>query len=88
MTLAWCGDRTTIPALLNAALADELVCVLCYDLAAKRSAIESYGDMIDLVDEKDPRTRCLLHWILAQEREHADALEGLLKSFPHDEARG
>ncbi len=49
------------------------------DLVAERIAIESYGEMIRYIGDKDPTTRRLLEDLLAIEEEHADDLVGLLK---------
>lgn len=48
------------------------------NLVAERVAIESYRQMIRLVADKDPTTRCLLEDILADEEEHADELSDWL----------
>lgn len=45
------------------------------NLIAERVAIETYEQMIALVDDKDPATRRLLTQILADEQEHAEELE-------------
>jgi len=49
------------------------------DLIAERIAIESYGEMIRYVGDRDPTTRRLLEDILAVEEEHADDLSGLME---------
>jgi bacterioferritin len=48
------------------------------DLIAERIAIESYREMIAYVGADDPMTRQVLERILAQEKEHAENLAGLL----------
>jgi len=48
------------------------------NLVAERIAIESYGDMIRYLGDKDVTTRRLLEQILAVEEEHADELADLL----------
>jgi bacterioferritin len=48
------------------------------DLVAERIAIDSYGEIIRYIGEKDPTTRRLLEDILANEEEHADDLSNLL----------
>ena len=48
------------------------------DLIAERIAIDSYGDMIRWIGDKDPTTRRMLEGILAMEEEHADDLKSLL----------
>lgn len=49
------------------------------DLVAERVAIDSYGEMIRYIAEKDPTTRRMLEGILAMEEEHADDLVSLLE---------
>jgi bacterioferritin len=51
------------------------------DLVAERVAIDSYGEMIRYVSDKDPTTRRMLEGILAMEEEHADDLAGLLSTM-------
>ena len=48
------------------------------DLVAERIAIDSYGQMIRFVGERDPTTRVMLERILAAEEEHAQDLANLL----------
>lgn len=48
------------------------------DLVAERIAIDSYREMIQYLDTKDPTTRRMLEEILATEEEHADDLGSLL----------
>ena len=48
------------------------------DLVAERIAIESYGEMVRYLGDKDPTTRRMLETILAVEEEHAEDLAGLL----------
>jgi bacterioferritin len=48
------------------------------DLIAERIAIESYGEMIRYIGDKDITTRRMLEGILAMEEEHADDLSSLL----------
>lgn len=52
--------------------------MLTEDLVAERIAIESYGELIRYIGDKDPTTRRILEEILATEEEHADDLSGLL----------
>jgi bacterioferritin len=49
------------------------------DLVAERVAIDSYGEMIRYVGEKDPTTRRMLEEILAKEEEHAEEMSELLR---------
>lgn len=58
-----------------------LVEMIREDLIAERIAIESYGEMIRYVDDKDPTTRRMLEGILAKEEEHADDLSNLLEDL-------
>ena len=51
------------------------------DLVAERVAIDSYGEMIAYVGDKDPTTRRMLEGILAVEEEHADDLQSLLEQM-------
>jgi len=48
------------------------------DLVAERIAIDSYGEMIRYIGDKDVTTRRMLEGILAMEEEHADDLASLL----------
>lgn len=49
------------------------------DLIAERIAIDSYREMIEYVNSKDPTTRRMLEEILAKEEEHADDLSDLMQ---------
>ena len=49
------------------------------DLVAERVAIESYGEIVRYLGEKDPTTRRMLEEILAVEEEHAEDLQALLQ---------
>jgi bacterioferritin len=51
------------------------------DLVAERVAIDSYGDMIRYLGDKDITTRRMLEGILAMEEEHADDLASLLEEL-------
>ncbi|MFO0607022.1 MAG: ferritin-like domain-containing protein [Polyangiales bacterium] len=48
------------------------------DLIAERIAIESYGEMIRYIGDKDPTTRGMLEEVLAVEEEHAMDMADLL----------
>ncbi len=48
---------------------------------AERIAIDSYGEIIRYLADKDPTTRRVMEEILAREEEHADDLAKLLTSF-------
>jgi len=51
------------------------------DLVAERVAIDSYGEVIRYIGDKDPTTRRMLEGILAMEEEHADDLANLLEEL-------
>lgn len=57
---------------------DTLVDMLKEDLVAERIAIESYGEIVRWLGERDPTTRRLIERILEQEEEHAEDLKTLL----------
>lgn len=48
------------------------------DLVAERVAIDSYGEIIRYLGDRDPTTRRMLEGILAMEEEHAEDLASLL----------
>lgn len=52
------------------------------NLVAERIAIDSYGEIIRYLGDKDPTTRRLFEEILAVEEEHADELVDLLTGLP------
>ena len=51
------------------------------DLVAERIAIDSYGEIIRYLGDKDPTTRRLMEEILAVEEEHADDMASLLQGY-------
>jgi bacterioferritin len=55
-----------------------LIDMIREDLVAERVAIESYGEMIAYIGDKDPTTRRVLEQILAKEEEHAQDMADLL----------
>jgi bacterioferritin len=57
-----------------------LVDMIREDLVAERIAIESYGEIIRYLGEKDPTSRRVMEEILAKEEEHADDLKTLIES--------
>jgi bacterioferritin len=59
----------------------DLVDMIKEDLVAERIAIDSYGEMIRYVGDKDPTTRRMLESILAMEEEHAEDLATLLEDL-------
>ncbi len=60
---------------------EDLASMIEEDLVAERIAIDSYGEMIRYVADKDPTTRRMLEGILAMEEEHADDLVALLSKL-------
>jgi bacterioferritin len=60
---------------------DSLIEMIKEDLVAERIAIDSYGEMIRYVGDKDITTRRMLEGILAMEEEHADDLSSLLEDL-------
>lgn len=59
----------------------DLVDMIREDLIAERIAIDSYGEIIRYIGDKDPTTRRMLEGILAMEEEHADDLSTLLEDL-------
>jgi bacterioferritin len=57
-----------------------LVDMIKENLIAERVAIQTYRDMVRYFGQKDPTTRTMLEWILAQEEEHANDMHDLLVS--------
>ena len=57
---------------------DSLTDMIREDLIAERIAIDSYGEMVRYIGDKDITTRRMLEGILAMEEEHADDLSSLL----------
>ena len=60
---------------------DSLTDMIREDLVAERVAIDSYGEMIRYIGDKDPTTKRLMESILAMEEEHADDLVSLLETL-------
>lgn len=60
---------------------DSLIDMIREDLVAERVAIESYGEMIRYIGDRDITTRRMLEGILAMEEEHADDLSSLLEDL-------
>ena len=56
----------------------DLKAMIRANLVAERVAIEAYGQMINLVGDKDPTTRRLLEDILSDEQQHAEELRDWL----------
>jgi bacterioferritin len=55
-----------------------LVSMIREDLVAERIAVDTYGQMIRFIGDRDPTTRVLLEKILAVEEGHAQDLANLL----------
>ncbi|CAK0758000.1 bacterioferritin [Gammaproteobacteria bacterium] len=60
---------------------DTLLDMIREDLVAERIAIDSYGEMIRYLADRDSTTRRMLEGILAMEEEHADDLSSLLEDL-------
>ena len=60
---------------------EDLASMIEEDLVAERIAIDSYGETIRYIGDKDPTTRRMLEGILAMEEEHADDLVALLSKL-------
>jgi bacterioferritin len=60
---------------------ESLIDMIKEDLVAERIAIDSYGEMIAYIGDKDPTTRRMLEGILAMEEEHADDLASMLEDL-------
>ncbi len=60
---------------------DDLIDMIREDLVAERIAIDSYGEMIQYIGDKDITTRRMLEGILAMEEEHADDLSSMLEDL-------
>lgn len=60
---------------------DDLLDMIKEDLVAERIAIDSYGEMIRYIGDKDITTRRMLESILAMEEEHADDLASMLEEM-------
>lgn len=83
VTAGYSADRTRVLALLNEALATELVCVLRYrrhHFMARGIHAKSTAD--EFLANDDPTTSHLLREILAVEEQHADELADLLAGLP------
>lgn len=65
---------------------DSLPSMVREDLVAERVAIESYGEMIRYMGDKDPTTRPMLEGILAMEEEHAEDLSSILATIDPEKA--
>lgn len=57
---------------------DTLIDMIREDLVAERIAIESYGEIVRFLGDRDITSRRMMEEILANEEEHADDLQNLL----------
>jgi bacterioferritin len=64
------------------AIGETLAEMIKENLIAERIAIDSYRELIQYIDDKDPTTSQMLKTILAVEEEHADELADLLVDLP------
>ncbi|MGH9510547.1 MAG: ferritin-like domain-containing protein [Terriglobales bacterium] len=62
-----------------------LVDMIQEDLVAERIAIESYGEIIRYLGDKDPTSRRVMEEILAKEEEHAEDMKTLIETISHFE---
>jgi len=60
---------------------NSLVDMIREDLVAERIAIESYREMVQYLDNKDPTSHRMMRDILAVEEEHAEDLNSLLQGL-------
>ena len=60
---------------------DSLIDMIREDLVAERIAIESYGEIVRFLGDRDITSRRLMEEILAVEEEHADDLKDLLATL-------
>ena len=63
---------------------NSLVDMIREDLVAERIAIESYREMVQYLDNKDPTSHRMMRDILAVEEEHAEDLNSLLQGLKPD----
>jgi bacterioferritin len=59
----------------------DLIEMIREDLVAERIAVESYGEIIRYLGEKDPTSRRMMEEILANEEEHAEDLKTLIQQL-------
>jgi bacterioferritin len=62
-----------------------LVDMIREDLVAERIAIDSYGEIIRYLGDKDPTSRRVMEEVLAKEEEHADDMVKLVEIFAANE---
>ena len=61
---------------------NSLLSMIKENLIAERIAIDSYREMTQYLEEKDPTTRRMLESILAVEEQHAEEMADLLDDLP------
>jgi bacterioferritin len=59
----------------------DLATMIKEDLVAERIAIDTYGEIVRWLGEKDPTSRRLMESLLEKEEEHANDMNDLLKRF-------
>ncbi|HEX6502674.1 MAG TPA: ferritin-like domain-containing protein [Terriglobales bacterium] len=59
----------------------DLIEMIREDLVAERIAVESYGEIIRYLGDKDPTSRRVMEEILAKEEEHAEDLKTLIQQL-------
>ncbi len=64
---------------------ESLIDMIRENLIAERIAIESYGEIVRYLGDKDPTSRRLMEEILAVEEEHAEDMSDLLAGIPAEE---
>jgi bacterioferritin len=67
---------------------DSLADMIREDLVAERIAIDSYREIAQWLEGKDPTTRRIMEEILAKEEEHAEDLNSLLQDFAGGDGKG
>src|SRR6266496_5381653 len=65
---------------------ESLVDMIKEDLVAERIAIESYGEIVRFLGDRDITSRRMMEEILAVEEEHADDMKDLLATFDPNKA--
>jgi bacterioferritin len=60
---------------------EDLATMIKEDLVAERIAIDTYGEIVRWLGEKDPTSRRLVESILEKEEEHANDMNDLLSRF-------
>ncbi|MBV8476666.1 MAG: bacterioferritin [Acidobacteria bacterium] len=59
----------------------DLIDMIREDLVAERIAVDSYGEIIRYLGDKDPTSRRVMEEILANEEEHAEDLKTLIEQL-------